>query len=117
MAEGITVRALFEKKRADWKLEILAGENGLDHQIASPETNFLGLALAGFFEYFPSNRLQILDLCESEFIKRHGVEKDIIEKIFSYEIPAVVVVKNIEVPRIIIDTAGSHDIPLLRTSM
>lgn len=49
MAEGITVRALFEKKRADWKLEILAGENGLDHQIASPETNFLGLALAGFF--------------------------------------------------------------------
>ena len=89
----------------------------LDHQIASPKTNFLGLALTGFFEYFPYNQLQILDLCESEFIKRHGVEKDIIEKIFSYKIPAVVVVKNIEVPQMIIDTAGAHDIPLLRTSM
>jgi len=117
MAEGITVRTLFGKKRVDWKLEILAGENGLDHQIASPKTNFLGLALTGFFEYFPYNQLQILDLCESEFIKRHGVEKDIIEKIFSYKIPAVVVVKNIEVPQMIIDTAGAHDIPLLRTSM
>lgn len=113
----MTVKGLFEKKGMELALEIVSGEEGLDRQITSSETNCMGLALTGFFAYFHYKRIQILDLDEITYIKTHRIRGDVFEKIFSFDIPAIVITRNLDIPFEFIKLSQKHNTPILRTTL
>ena len=60
--------------RIDLQLRLIAGEAGLDKEITCGEMNRPGLALAGFFDFFAYNRIQIFGQGESAFMDRMSPE-------------------------------------------
>ena len=70
------------------RMELLAGEEGLQKEINSPRIQKLGLALAGYTEYVQQGRVQFIGLSEITFLKTLDPKKraEAVEEIFSREI-------------------------------
>ncbi|PKM92966.1 MAG: HPr(Ser) kinase/phosphatase [Elusimicrobia bacterium HGW-Elusimicrobia-4] len=117
MDKSITVRELFEKKETEFLLEIISGEEGLNKKITVSETNRLGLVLTGFFDYFPYQRIQILGLGEITYLESHSIESEVFEKIFSFDLPAVFITRNLDVPSDFLRLSKKYKIPVIKTAL
>ncbi len=85
----ITVRYFIDGKgRIDLQLRLLAGEGGLDREIRYGEINRPGLTLAGFFDYFAYDRIQIFGQGETAYMSKMTQEEreNTYRKFFSYEV-------------------------------
>ncbi len=88
-------------------------EKVLEH----PEVNRPALQLAGFFEYFPSERIQIIGLVEISYIKTLTKEQKekIFEKMCSYSLPCFIFCRNIQAPEELIKYCIKYNIPVFQT--
>lgn len=69
-----------------------------DRIIESPEVNRPALQLAGFFDYFDSERLQIIGIVEYTYLSKMTPEfrQETMKKIFSHKIPCIVICRGLE---------------------
>jgi len=113
MSKKVKVSELVEQ----FNLEVLAGEAGLKHVIKVDDLYRPGLEMAGYFEYHPVDRVQILGKTELAFFQMLSPEerKSRIEQFGSEETPCIVVTRNLEVPQEFIDLANEKNIALLRS--
>lgn len=85
--------------------------------ITQPEVNRPALQLTGFFDYFDSDRVQIIGNVEHAFMQK--MEKDhglgIMKKLMSFKMPCIVFCRNIEVSQDFIDVAIQEGVPIFRT--
>ncbi|MDR3237998.1 MAG: HPr(Ser) kinase/phosphatase [Spirochaetia bacterium] len=74
--------------RVDPRITLIAGESGLSKEIKISEMNRPGLALAGFYDFFAYDRIQIFGLGEAAYMKQLPPEqkRNVYEKFFSYDI-------------------------------
>ncbi|MBI5207894.1 MAG: HPr kinase/phosphorylase [Candidatus Firestonebacteria bacterium] len=100
-------------------LELLTQNNGLDKRITSGGVNRPGLALAGYFDYFVYEQIQILGKREVSFLNKieKKKRKSILEKLFSYSSPCFVITRHLELPDDFIELANKHNVAILRTSL
>ena len=59
----LTTKDLVEK----FKLNVIAGEKGLDRPIMNTDISRPGLEMAGYFSHYASNRIQLLGTTELSF--------------------------------------------------
>ena len=98
MAE-ITVGTLLNEKNETLKLSLLSGAEGLCRKITVSDINRPGLALSGFFEHFPAERLQIIGLAEYIYLKTlsHERQVEVLTKLLSYQrLPCVILTHSLE---------------------
>ena len=83
-----------------------------------PEINRPALQFAGFFDYFDSDRLQIVGIVEYTYLKRMGDEPRYtnLRKIFASQIPCMVMCRNLPLLPEMDDFANEFDIPVFSTS-
>lgn len=116
---GIPVRKLLEEQAQPLDLSILAGENGLDRPIRSPEMNRPGLAFAAFYEVFSHDRVQIIGLTEVSYLR--SLDKTEmrrrLERTFDFEIPCFVITTNLKPPQLLLDLAAEKKVSVLGTSL
>jgi HPr kinase/phosphorylase len=115
----LTVEALFADKAEVLDLELLTPDAGLDRPIEAPSLSSPGLILSGFNERVPKGRLQVLGETEVYFLRSleaDGLEP-VLDRLFSLDMPALVVTKRLEVPERLVKLASERGIPVLRTSM
>ena len=108
-----------QKLIKDFNLEVLyMPEDVSTIEISTPEVNRPGLQLSGFFDYFDSQRIQILGKSEFAFLDRFNDEERTVRvnAYFETKPSAVVITRNIEVPKRMINAATSNKVPLLRTA-
>jgi len=117
MDKSITIKDFFEKNETEFSLEIASGEEGLNRKIGVAEINRLGLVLTGFFDYFPYQRVQIIGLGEITYLKSHKVHEEVFEKIFSYEIPTIIVTRSLEIPLEFLKLSKEKKIPIIKTAL
>ncbi|HEX3026878.1 MAG TPA: HPr(Ser) kinase/phosphatase [Clostridia bacterium] len=86
--------------------------------ISTADVNRPGLQLGGFFDYFDKSRIQIIGLTEISFLKRFVEEKrrSAVDRLFSYQPPAFVICRGIELFDEMAELAKAYKVPLLRTS-
>ncbi|HVM90796.1 MAG TPA: HPr(Ser) kinase/phosphatase, partial [Verrucomicrobiae bacterium] len=65
---SLLVSDLYKEKQSDLELNLIAGAKGLSRTITVSEINRPGLALSGYLDYFPSERVQILGLGEYSYL-------------------------------------------------
>ena len=71
MDNKITVKEYFENNgRLDLQLQLLAGKGGLNKEIKVGDLNRPGLTLAGFYDFFAKDRIQIFGLGETAFMRQ-----------------------------------------------
>ena len=118
--KSILVRTLYDEKKSDFQLELLAGAKGLDCQkIISSDINRPGLALAGFTEKFLAERIQILGSTEISYVSTLSAtqRKDAINNVLSFTPPCFIIAKNLELPEGFIKIANNFKVPVFRTSI
>ncbi len=105
---------------SEFSLEILhLPENGNELMISSTEVNRPGLQMAGYFEFFDSERIQIIGKSEESFLGRFIPEKaeKRLTELFSRKPAAVVVCRDLQVNELYTKIAKEYDVPLLRSNI
>ncbi|WP_250277654.1 HPr(Ser) kinase/phosphatase [[Clostridium] colinum] len=85
--------------------------------LSHPEVNRPALQLAGFFEYFASERIQIIGLVEHSYINTLTKEEkeEIFEKICAYKLPCIVFCRDLQPPEEFLNIAIKYNIPIFQT--
>ncbi|WP_210471251.1 HPr(Ser) kinase/phosphatase [Sporosarcina sp. 6E9] len=110
----VTVRDVQERLG----LNICAGDGGLDRKIYKSDISRPGLEMAGFFNFYPADRVQLLGKTELAFFSKLEPEErvDRMEKLCSSITPAIVVAHGVEVPEELLVAANDAQIPVFNTS-
>lgn len=105
---------------AEHNLEIIYAPDGYeDIPITVAEVNRPSLQIAGFFDYFDSNRIQILGKVEHTYLEKLDSEERLkrLEQLFVYPIPALIITRDMDVFPEILECAKKYGRPVLRTPM
>jgi HPr kinase/phosphorylase len=115
----LTLRDLLSRRGDPLQLEPLTGELGLDRPLPDPEVASPGLALAGYTGRFMPRRLHVLGETEITYLSalEAGERRSRLTKFFEFDLPAVFVTKNQEVPTELLDLARVRGVPLLRSRL
>lgn len=87
-------------------------------KITQPDVNRPALQLAGFFDHFDSERVQIIGNVEMAYLKQIDEAKrlDVFSRLMDFHIPCIVFSRNMEISDKLIRLATEKGVPLLRTS-
>ena len=102
----------------EFKLKKLYYTEEMDEiEIYCSNVNRPGLPLVGVFEYFDSQRIQIIGKVETNYLENleEGKKREILDKFFSMGIPAVVITRNMDADPIMYEMAEKYGVPLLAT--
>ncbi|MBN1865870.1 HPr(Ser) kinase/phosphatase [Candidatus Sumerlaeota bacterium] len=119
LTKPISVRHVLEKRGAEWKLELLTSDAGLDNTFSTSELNRPGMALTGYYEVFSADRVQILGLTEISYLRglKSKDRRRRLTRIFEFYIPCVIVTTSLEAPPELIEIAEENRVPVLRTPL
>lgn len=100
-------------------LDVLAGESGLNRPITVADLHRPGMEIAGYFDYYPQERVQILGKTELTFYETLSLEqrRDRILRMITDETPCFVISRGLEVPEELLCKAEKASIPVLRSPL
>jgi HPr kinase/phosphorylase len=92
---------------------------GMNRVIREPTINRPGLALAGFYSYFPSRRVQVIGNSELSYLRslKTPVLAERCRELFSRKIPCLVVARDANIPPVLLQQAAEFETPVFRTPM
>ncbi|TYP56689.1 HPr(Ser) kinase/phosphatase [Thermosediminibacter litoriperuensis] len=81
------------------------------------DLNRPGLELAGFFDYFAFERIQILGMTEISFLESlaQNLRRERLERLLSYDLPCIIITRNLNPPEELLDLAEKYGRCILRT--
>lgn len=97
--------------------KVYVAENYEETKISTIEINRPGLELTGYFEFFDNKRMQVLGNTEFAYLGRFGSEAQrmVIDSIFSFGPPAVIICRQIEPSNVILESAKLHKVSVFST--
>ncbi|MFB5269669.1 HPr(Ser) kinase/phosphatase [Paenibacillus enshidis] len=115
MAKKVKVSELVQQ----FHLEVISGEHGLRRAITVDDLNRPGLEMAGYFEYHPQERVQLLGRTELAFVSMLPAEdrRDRMDRLCTEQTPCIVITRGLDVPQELIEISAERNIPVLRSSM
>lgn len=86
-------------------------------RVTVDEVSRPGLQLAGFFEHFEPMRLQVLGNVETSYLKKLSSEQRaiIFDHLFSYQIPALIIAREMQPLPECLEMARKHNITILQS--
>ena len=102
------------------ELEVLYDAGLEEIEILTANLNRPGLQLAGFFDYFAADRIQVWGKVEMTYLCEFLNQEQrllIAEKFFSFPIPCVLVSRGQEVPDEIMDLAKKYNRPMFKSNL
>lgn len=115
----ITVAEFFDENKIKLGLSILSGKKILaEKNISVSDISRPGLAIAGYFEYFPADRIQVFGMTEFSYLKTLVGKKaeGILKNFFSYGLCCVIVARGLRPPKFFFECAEKFKTPLLGTN-
>jgi HPr kinase/phosphorylase len=116
---SLSVAELLEKCSSSLRLEALSSWGGLDRTISRPRIQKPGLALCGFVKHVYEDRIQVFGLTEIDYLlsidpveARQGLDA-----YCSRKIAVIVITRGLDAPPVLLETAASYGVPVLRSSM
>ncbi len=114
---SLTVEHFLKTKQESLALELLTDERGLSRTIPGPDISSPGLALTGFTERFPADRMQVLGETEIAFLNSLDLERRqaALEVFFAFNLPVVFITKSQPAPEPLLQIALDRGTPVIRT--
>ncbi|MEH7107916.1 MULTISPECIES: HPr(Ser) kinase/phosphatase [Bacillaceae] len=102
-----------------FQLELISGEEGINRPITMSDISRPGIEIAGYFEFYPAERIQLLGKTELSF---YGELSDRdkgtrMEQLCTDITPAIIVTRGLDVPPELIEASERESVPVLRTNM
>ena len=102
----------------EFKLEsIFLPKDANDILIGENEVNRPGLQLMDFYEYFNSERIQIIGKMEFAYLSTidEKTRRERLEKLFSQHLPALIITRELPYFAEMLELAKQYEMPLLRS--
>ncbi|PLR99112.1 HPr(Ser) kinase/phosphatase [Bacillus sp. T33-2] len=98
-------------------LELVSGEEGVNRPITTSDISRPGLEIAGYFEYYPAERIQLLGKTELSFFGKlsEADRKSRMDRLCTDMTPAIIVTRDMEVPAELVEAAERESVPVLRS--
>ncbi|EGL14460.1 MULTISPECIES: HPr(Ser) kinase/phosphatase [Paenibacillus] len=116
MGKKVRVSELVEH----YNLEVICGEDGLKRTVTVADLYRPGLEMAGYFNYHPQERVQLLGRTEMSFfetldetVRLHRAE----QLCASEETPCIIVTRGLDIPAELVEEAKKHQLPVLRSQV
>lgn len=102
-----------------FNLELVSGEEGINKPISTSDLSRPGIEIAGFFEYYPAERMQLLGKTEMSFYNKLGKQerKHRMDMLCTDITPGIIITRNQEVPEELIEASMRESVPVLRSRM
>jgi len=103
-----------------FKLEVISGEEGLKRTITVADLYRPGLEMAGYFNYHPQERVQLLGKTEMSFYETLTGpirQRRARQLCTSPETPCIIITRGLDIPDEIIEEAAKHHLPVLRSKV
>ena len=96
---------------------IYSTETALQKEITTSEIMRPGLEMAGYFDYFTPERIQLFGMKEWSYMMTVVGDNryDLLKKVMAKETPVVIVARNLEIPSGMVAAAKKSDIVLLQS--
>ena len=106
-SERVSIREIVR----DLDLKVVYMPENKDYYVYSQDINRPGLQFAGYFEDFAYERIQIVGKTEYNYFSYIDEQKrrEVLDKFFAYEIPVLIVSRNLEVKPDVIEFAKKYD--------
>ncbi|KFZ42508.1 HPr kinase/phosphorylase [Anoxybacillus flavithermus] len=103
----------------EFQFELVSGAEGIHRPITTSDLSRPGIEMAGYFAYYPAERVQLLGMTELSFFERlTPVEKRLrMEKLCTDITPAIIVSRGLEVPKELIEASEKKEVPVMRSTM
>ncbi len=114
---SIAVARLLDQMSDDLELEVVGGFQGIGRPVFISDINRPGLALSGYLDYFANDRVQILGNTEVHYMEQLPASalQRRLDNMFSFEIPAFVLSRNLKPRNLFLDMCNRRGIPVLRS--
>ena len=111
---GVKLEKVIEKmelKNLTPELDLASAE------IQVPDINRPALQLAGFFDHFDSERVQIVGYVEYTYLETLSGERkeEVYAQLLSYGIPCIIFCRNLEPDEIFLKKANELNVPIFQT--
>lgn len=95
------------------------GEEGINRPIVTSDLSRPGLEIAGFFDYYPADRVQLLGMTEMSFFNRLNEPDRIqrMEELCRDFTPGIIITRGQEVPIELIEASERESVPVMRSNM
>ena len=119
MVPTVTVGDFYTHHCGMLHLKLVAGVAGLERKIREGSVNRPGLALAGFYKHFASQRIQIIGSSETAYLKSlpEAVSRERLRALFSQKIPCVFFARNIVPPKVVLEEAEECGIAVFKSPL
>ena len=104
----------------EFHLEVIVKPEGFDDiQIVTPEVNRPGLALAGFYEIFEPDRIQLIGKAETHYLQslEPSTKRVMLQKFVDAKPVAILYTTGLPVDNVVIERAKKKQVPVLRTQI
>jgi HPr kinase/phosphorylase len=117
--QTLTVERLLQIKKEPLLLEPLTDERGLSRVIPGPDISSPGLALAGFTERFPSERIQVLGQTEVTYLNSlsPASRTAALQGLLSFNLPVIFITKGLPPPDSLVQLAAEKGTPVIRSQL
>lgn len=111
----VTVRDLIENTR----LEVAFGADYINRPIVTSDISRPSLEMTGYFDYYAPERVQLIGITETSFVKRMTApeRKIIFRKMAQADTPAFVVSTGLDIPLELQEVAAEMQIPILTSRL
>lgn len=84
-------------------------------RVNQPDINRLALQLTGFYEHFPTDRVQVIGHVEHTYLEEMDVErrKEILTEILSMKVPCIIYCRDIQPTANMLEIARQKGVPIL----
>ena len=107
-----------EKFVKEFELENLTPQVDFSEKVlTSSDVNRPALQLAGFFEHFDSDRVQVIGMVEHTYLSKlePDFRENVLRQIFSFKIPCIVISRNLSIFPEMVMFATEFNVPVVRT--
>ncbi|MBD1381447.1 HPr(Ser) kinase/phosphatase [Metabacillus arenae] len=100
-------------------LELLFGEEGIDRPIMTSDLSRPGLEMAGYFTYYPEDRVQVLGKTELSFFSKlsPAEKRSRMDQLCTEVTPAIIISREMEVPEELALAAEEKGVPVFRSPL
>lgn len=102
-----------------FNLELISGEEGINRPITMSDLSRPGIEIAGYFTYYPRERVQLLGKTELSFFEQLPEEekKQRMDSLCTDVTPAIILSRDMPIPQELIDASEKNGVPVLRSPL
>ena len=102
-----------------FNLELISGEEGINRPITMSDLSRPGIEIAGYFTYYPRERVQLLGRTELSFFEQLPEEekKQRMDSLCTDVTPAIILSRDMPIPQELIDASEKNGVPVLRSPL